>query len=117
MRARERRRAWLCASASRAWFLEQHHNQRFLKPYPCSQGLGLETDACRPGAPESLAWRQRQPRLFFRGSTTGGLVREGTPYQRFHRHRLVELAADDPRMDIGFSAYLQARTRAAGRCQ
>ena len=39
-------------------------------------------------------------------------MREGTPYQRFHRHRLVELAADDPRMDIGFSAYLQARARA-----
>ncbi|KAK9839771.1 hypothetical protein WJX81_000416 [Elliptochloris bilobata] len=71
------------------------------------QGLGLETDVCRPGAPENLAWHQRVPHLFFRGSTTGGLVREGTPYQRFHRHRLVKLAADDPRMDVGFSAYLQ----------
>jgi len=66
--------------------------------------------APRPGEdPEAAPWLARVPRLFFRGTTTGGLVRAGTPYERFHRHRLVEAAAGDPRMDVGFSAYLQAR--------
>jgi len=60
------------------------------------------------GDPEALPWEQRVPRLFFRGSTTGGGVKVGTPYERFHRHRLVELAANDSRMDIGFTNFLQA---------
>jgi len=59
--------------------------------------------------PDALPWEQRVPRLFFRGSTTGGGVKVGTPYERFHRHRLVELAANDSRMDIGFTNFLQAR--------
>ena len=79
------------------------------------RGSGLGAGDLRPDAPENRAWRHRAPRLFFRGSTTGGIVRAGTPYQRFHRHRLVALAAGDPRMDIGFSAYLQARSSTAVR--
>jgi len=59
--------------------------------------------------PDALPWEQRVPRLFFRGSTTGGGFKVGTPYERFHRHRLVELAANDSRMDIGFTNFLQAR--------
>jgi len=66
--------------------------------------------------PEAAPWLARVPRLFFRGTTTGGLVRAGTPYARFHRHRLVEAAAGDPRMDVGFSAYLQARRLRRARC-
>lgn len=79
-----------------------------IKPLADHRGLGSGLAAkLGPDAPESRTWRERVPQLFFRGSTTGGGVKAGTPYQRFHRQRLVALAANDSRMDIGFTTFLQ----------
>lgn len=37
----------------------------------------------------------------------GGIYNQYNDYTLAHRHRLVELAKDDPKMDIGFSGTIQ----------
>ncbi|KAJ3354925.1 F-actin-capping protein subunit alpha [Entophlyctis luteolus] len=43
---------------------------------------------------DSVAWTQKRPVLFWRGSTTGGLLAEHTAWKTFHRTRLLDWHAE-----------------------
>ena len=62
-------------------------------------GYRLSKDAQK----QLLPWEERIENLFFRGGPTGGLYVNDSDYEMSHRHRLVALAKDHPKMDIMFT--------------
>ena len=55
----------------------------------------------------AVAWRARAPRLYWRGSTTGGVLTHDT-WRRFPRVQLVAAARATRHCDMGISAVIQA---------
>ena len=52
---------------------------------------------------EILGWRKRRPKLYFRGTSTGGRVDNTTAFHALHRRRLGEYGLNRTEiMDRGF---------------
>ncbi|EIE18580.1 hypothetical protein COCSUDRAFT_45356 [Coccomyxa subellipsoidea C-169] len=62
---------------------------------------------------EILGWRKRCPKLYFRGTSTGGRVDNTTAFHVMHRQRLVEYGLNRTEvMDVGFVGYVQCSEEA-----
>lgn len=74
-----------------------------------------------PGDP----WHVKQPVVFWRGSSSGGLARADSNFVRFHRQRLVEASRNlssfasslGLQLDVGFTSFLQCEPKACSRQQ
>ncbi|KAJ1553572.1 capsule-associated protein CAP1 [Nowakowskiella sp. JEL0078] len=55
---------------------------------------------------DPVAWKDKKPVMFWRGTTTGGRSHDKT-YMNYHRHRLVNLTTNNPNYDIAFMGALQ----------
>ena len=55
----------------------------------------------------SFAWEEKEAKIYWRGSTTGGRSRSGN-YERFHRERAIELTQNSSNLfDIAFTDTVQ----------
>ncbi len=58
---------------------------------------------------EILGWRKRRPKLYFRGTSTGGRVDNTTAFHVMHRQRLVDYGLNRTEvMDVGFVGCAQS---------
>ncbi|KAI9206142.1 glycosyl transferase family 90-domain-containing protein [Polychytrium aggregatum] len=63
-------------------------------------------DAFKGEFKDSIPWSEKTPKLFWRGSTTGGTPVD-EKYVNYHRHRMVKLAQNNSHMDMGFIGAIQ----------
>ncbi|KAI8613292.1 glycosyl transferase family 90-domain-containing protein [Chytriomyces sp. MP71] len=65
---------------------------------PCFEDIALplhyHTEAMKKPVKDLVPWEEKQNVLFWRGSTTGGSVRKGTPWSQYGRFRLMEWARE-----------------------
>ncbi|KAI8925089.1 glycosyl transferase family 90-domain-containing protein [Entophlyctis helioformis] len=78
---------------------------------PCFADILVPSTYYYPvGAPDISklpSWTERQSKLYWRGSTTGGHATNGN-WREFHRHRLIMMTKDQPALfDVAFTKITQ----------